>query len=68
MPNFEYAVIEVKVFGGFEIEFPDRQEKVKGELVGLLNGMGSEGWELVNVTDDQAGGARRLFLKRSRNG
>jgi len=65
MNRFEYAVVEAKVFGGFEIEYPDRQEKVKGELAGIINRLGAEGWELAAVTDDQMGGPQKLIFKRS---
>jgi len=68
MTRFEYAIVEAKVFGGFEIEYPDRQEKVKGELIGILNRLGQEGWELVSTTSDQMGNPQKLFLKRVHGG
>lgn len=65
MLNYEYAVINGTIFSGWEVEFADREETHKIKLSELLNRMGAEGWELVGVTGDNVGAAKKLFLKRS---
>jgi len=65
MRSFEYSVINGTIFSGWEVEYADRSETHKIGLSELLNRMGAEGWELVGVTGDNVGAAKKLFLKRS---
>jgi len=65
MTRFEYAVIKAAFFGGYEIQYRDRIEKVKGEITGLLNMLGESGWELVSISFDQIGMIKKFFLKRT---
>jgi len=58
MKRFEYDVVYMKT----EVSDASSQGTISHQVRKVLNAMGSDGWELVSVAQDQE--QVRLFLKR----
>jgi hypothetical protein len=64
MREFEYKVLPVKVGGGVTVSAEKSAEKIQTEL----HSLGTEGWELVEVSGNVAvEGFVLLFFKRELN-